>query len=78
MTRYAQRQFDGTKRRVGWLRRHTSSKVGRPGTGWLRDVSAGLGGNGPAKSGTEETTPPISPDKKAFFDVCFDIFIFGV
>ena len=50
--------FDGMKRRVGWLRRHTSSKVGRPGSGWLRSASAGLGGNGPAKSGTEEATPP--------------------
>ena len=41
--------FDGMKRR---LRRHKSLKVGRPGSGWLRSASAGLGGNGPAKSVT--------------------------
>ena len=32
--------------------------MGRPGSCWLRSASAGLGGNEPAKSGTEEATPP--------------------
>ena len=32
--------------------------MGRPGSCWLRNASAGLGGNGPVKSGTEEATPP--------------------